>query len=1326
MPRTERTEERDGQRGPDGPAEPPLTAGETRLRDGLLALLTAGGPVGEAPGSPARASASPPGEAAAALRAVLGSGRTPAAAVARLAETARAAGELDGDLVAALIHHTRPARALATLPLTPPPDGGAPREGTAGEAAGEAPAATAPGTAPAEPSPPLPQKGGKAPESAAPHLDLTTPEPAPAPTDGAAPGAGPGATRPRTELAVLVERHLAADPRRWRGLHDRLGAFPGTLPDLLASAPVPVADAPLPPASTTATLALLLEHTPPAWAVAAVAALPDRTVKDLLSRGTAPGPVLTGAVLRYGDSRTRTALAHHPRLDARTLKDLVAADDPRVNAAVYGNARCTPSLRRTIAHAVDRVPLDPGLRAELLSSSAESTRGRTAPFLGSGDPELVVKALAHGARGVAQRYALLRIWERRGAGALRAVLSDPSAARSLLPAVRDEVSAALDAPGEAARMRSDGEPYEDPATLPRLLAAARGTSTLRDLLNEPYAHDMPAIAAANRRTPFMPKAAQDLIRHEDATDEDRAAFQLTLLNDAWRRDRVAGDLTPPGRRLATEELPDTAGRWAVGMVRAGLLTPVELLTTARPAAHAVAALAALAEEGLWSPADRTALTALLPPADGLTPAVLRALAAHRGTLPTAPTPSPLESASAPLPSPPPNPSPPPPPSSTRTAPPSFTPPSEPGSEWARAALGAVDLLLDLAPGGAAPLPEDPGVLRYLAAHKVSDTPGRYHPDWLERALSEGGAPERAHRCEPPTRDEALALLGEATDWGRAERLLERAWVHGVLRTEDLLTRCPAGWLLMGHYRWDEFTFTAAWERAVAKLLEQELGTDPGAWLALAAVADEALAATDWNRPGPGPSWQDLLARSRTPRPPHPSSATTPGDRPSWSPGAGGAGPSAPRPAPATADEALRLVARGDYRWPWPLGALLCLAPEGAVAAVLEKAAPDTAWRLAAYLMRRTPTPRPAFERLLASGDRTARRILAREARRLDEPAMARLADLADPEVDLTLLRGGADSRIRRRIVARPGRLAADLIAGAAADPAAPIPGGLAWLESAEPDLIALTVTREGNRLNLAQQLTACLNTLRHGGPKALAGLADGGALGATATRLVQKALAAADPAAPITARRDRELAADRLVKRLRRAKGPWETARILDDHPGTPDFPGLEAAHAREPIPAWETVVRNARAPHDLQLRHAALLPVPTRRTPPADRALTLARLRHGLGNWIRGPVDVLYDDLLRDGRITGRELVLETAPAATVLAWLNRARRRDDTPGKEIANALAAVAELLRTTLGDDPAAWHRTFARLTEQTPGQYLLTPLPELLAASPTPAPTSPNS
>ncbi|MFJ8696283.1 hypothetical protein ACIRED_25710, partial [Streptomyces roseolilacinus] len=260
--------------------------------------------------------------------------------------------------------------------------------------------------------------------------------------DGHAPDPG-GATA--ALLHELTERHLGGAPERWRGLHDALAAARGTLPELLAARPAPGdGDTLLPPKSVGDTLALLLEHTAPEHAAGALTALPDRTVEALLGRGALPGPALTAAVAAHGDSRSRAALARHARIDARVLKALVAADDPAVNAAVYRNARCTPSLRRTIAHALHRVPLDETLRAELLSPAADGSRSRTAPLLGSGDPALAARALAWGVRGVAQRYALLRVWECRGAEAVRTMPADPSVARHVHAEVRAEVAAALD------------------------------------------------------------------------------------------------------------------------------------------------------------------------------------------------------------------------------------------------------------------------------------------------------------------------------------------------------------------------------------------------------------------------------------------------------------------------------------------------------------------------------------------------------------------------------------------------------------------------------------------------------------------------------------------------------------------------------------------------------------------------------------------------------------------------------------------------------------------------------------------------------------------
>ncbi|MFD0395886.1 hypothetical protein ACFQ3Z_42755 [Streptomyces nogalater] len=228
------------------------------------------------------------------------------------------------------------------------------------------------------------------------------------------------------------------------------------------------------------------------------------------------------------------------------LARLVAVGDARVAAAVYRNPRTTQSLRRTIAERLDAVPLDSALRAELTAPHGEVPRTWLAPLLGSGDPHLVVPALRCGVRQAAQRYALLRIWERTGPDAVRALLDDPAAAAWLSRATVDTVTEALAAPdGDGPRrLRAQGEPYEDPARLPALLATARGTSTLRDLLSEPYVHDLDALAAAHAATPFMPKACEELARHEAASDAQRQAFRLCVLNEPWRAGAAVRE-TPP-------------------------------------------------------------------------------------------------------------------------------------------------------------------------------------------------------------------------------------------------------------------------------------------------------------------------------------------------------------------------------------------------------------------------------------------------------------------------------------------------------------------------------------------------------------------------------------------------------------------------------------------------------------------------------------------------------------------------------------------------------------------------------------------------------------
>ncbi|MGW6566777.1 hypothetical protein [Streptomyces sp. NPDC054975] len=1124
-------------------------------------------------------------------------------------------------------------------------------------------------------------------------------------------------------LSELTVRHLAGSGERWRRLHDALATAPGTLPELLAALPVP-SDAEadrLPPKSVCDTLALLLEHAAPTHAAAALGALPQRSLETILAGGSLPGPSLTDAVVLHGDSRARAALARHPRIDARVLKQLVAADDPRVNAAVYRNNRCTPSLRRTVvhAHALGRVALEETLRAELLSPAGAASRARTAPLLVSGDPPLVRQALTWGARKVAQRHALLRVLECRGADALRAMLADPSVVPHVHTEIRAEVAGALEGVDAAPRLRAAGEPYEDPAELPRLLGVSRGTSTLRDLLHEPYAHDFRALAAANRTSPFMPKAAEELLRHEDATDSERAEFRLTLLNGPWRAGgRIAGNLTPPHRRLAEEALDESAGDWAVGMVEAGLLDPAELVTTARPAARAAEALRAVTERGLDTVGVRTTLTALyeehLAGRPDAVETLLRNLPDHLGTLSEAAREAGAEAGAeaargASLQQPTPTPT----PNGTEVAPPTTLPEQrspEPVGERARAALGAIDLLRSLAAPGTAPLPDDPEVLRRLSAHPRDDVPGRRHPDWLYEACLAQGLNDLAHRCHPPTRADALARMAETTESGSLARMAEQSYLHGIVSADDLLYHLPAAHLLRFPHDWNHLAFPTAWRRSLAAFLERELGADANAWLRLAATARRSLTETDGagNTGLHAATWPGLLDRSRldarrTAVPLEEARAPV-----------CHASTFAPTEPPTSPESAVRLLARGNHLWAWPLGTLLCVAAPAALAAVMARIGPDGPWMLAAFVLRSRATPPTPFAYLLDQRDPSALTVLSEQSRWLDPTALHRLLDLADPDVDLAVLRTNGDPEVARRVAARPGGVAPRLVADLGADPLAELPGSrTAWLESGEPELIELVFDRAGKHLTMAQQLAGALNLLRHGGPGRLAALAAGGRLGAAVTRLCQKALASDDPAAVLAARAAKELAPGRLAARLRKCRTHADPRHLLDSTPGTPDWEALEAEHARDPFPFWEAVVRHPTAPRDFRIRNAAHLHRLSAFGTPPDRDVTVARVRHGVDTYGREPVDALLDHLLRTGRLSGPDLVREAAPAAVVLSCLGRARRRPDA-ARMVGPALEEAARLVAERLGDDPDAWRAVYARLTDPAMNQAPAFATPELLS------------
>ncbi|MFI9542802.1 hypothetical protein ACIHAR_02290 [Streptomyces sp. NPDC052016] len=108
----------------------------------------------------------------------------------------------------------------------------------------------------------------------------------------AAGGVGDDTAGHRRVSQGVDRRHLGGDAARWCGLHDALTGHRGTLPELLAAPPMPaVSDDTLrPPAprSVHRTLGLLLEHTEPRHAAAALAALPERVTAELLASGMPP------------------------------------------------------------------------------------------------------------------------------------------------------------------------------------------------------------------------------------------------------------------------------------------------------------------------------------------------------------------------------------------------------------------------------------------------------------------------------------------------------------------------------------------------------------------------------------------------------------------------------------------------------------------------------------------------------------------------------------------------------------------------------------------------------------------------------------------------------------------------------------------------------------------------------------------------------------------------------------------------------------------------------------------------------------------------------
>ncbi|EPD95062.1 hypothetical protein HMPREF1486_02291 [Streptomyces sp. HPH0547] len=635
--------------------------------------------------------------------------------------------------------------------------------------------------------------------------------------------------------------------------------------------------------------------------------------------------------------------------------------------------------------------------------------------------------------------------------------------------------------------------------------------------------------------------------------------------------------------------------------------------------------------------------------------------------------------------------------------PPATPPAAPRGPVERAALAALDLLRSLA-GGDAPLPEDPGVLRFLARHSRADAPGLATPVWLRRACAAQGIrpPEgRFWYVAPLPAQLRNQPLSPPSTLGSSAVPTERAYLQGIVTPEALLDGLPARHLLQVPYDWRRFAFVQAWRDALARRLRAALGTDADAWLRLAATA-AARADRTFDDTSPDISWLELIRLATAPgaagpRAAEPPAAAGPARRP-----AEAAAWFRPTHRPRTPDEALRLLEHGDHLWTWPEGTLLCLADAAVLDAVLPRLGPDGPWLLAAYLLRYDRTPRHVLDRLLAGRDPDALRVLAAQSRWLSEGMTDRLVDLVDAKVDLALLRYGTDERLARRIVARSrpgavGRVGALVLERLRAEPAAEPAGGDRWLDSAEPELVREVLARRGTELSFVRQVLGCLRLVEHGGAPQLAALVAAGRLGQGAMKLCAKALSGPDPAAVLRARLERETAPARLVARLRRAGNRWQARHVVESVPTAVDWTALEAAHRQEqPLPYWEDLVNLPGVPAGVRLRHAALVREPGPDGLPDGAEVTRARARHGLGGLYHWPAAVQFDGLLASGMLSAGDLLHVAAPAAQVLAYLNSAARRGDAPAPA-GEALRELAVLVRSRLGTDETAWRRVTARLT-----------------------------
>ncbi|MEV8535219.1 hypothetical protein [Streptomyces sp. NPDC051211] len=619
----------------------------------------------------------------------------------------------------------------------------------------------------------------------------------------------------------------------------------------------------------------------------------------------------------------------------------------------------------------------------------------------------------------------------------------------------------------------------------------------------------------------------------------------------------------------------------------------------------------------------------------------------------------------------------------------------PYEEVHRAAVAAVDLLRRLAAeqgGGDPPLPADAEVVRFLGRTH----PDRYprsvgRPEWLAEAWrrfdlpTDGGAP---HPMPPLDGAEALERLrhdltaGEPTP-DRLSAQLGRLWAAyetGTLRAEDIVEAYPARWTMPVRIRFDHKQARHTFERELRGHLTTSLGTDPTAWLKLLTTVD-ALCRPDSAGPDGLLSWPALVRRSQDTAAAAPSRLL-------------------PDRAPTSRKVEDQLF---RTRWWWPTGEVLRRCDTDVLDALIPELPAGTATLLAQYVVAlRHGTPGTVLEHLLRSRNREALLVIARGIDLTPGTAL-RLLEYGDPEIHLAVLdlHFYICSEERRAALTDPSV------------PLAPHVDRIPWnalpdcLHAIEPELIeAAFASTHRSKFKMPEQLTGCLNLLRHAGPARLSALLTTGRVSPAVTRICEKALTAADPLAALRARAEKELTTQKLASRLRRL-GPQAGAtaadRLMELFPNA-DWNHLEAEHTREPFRYWPQMLNRPGTPPHVAARNIDAIRRDYRRhrTYAENWIADKDTLRAGLGySADRDKPTGRLEDLLTKGLITPDDLLRRVGQGPCVLRHLGDARCRPDAP-VQIGEAVEKLTALIHRHLPvTDDAAWQRLYRRLAGRDP-------------------------